>query len=314
MNKYKNKIVIIGAGNVGEAIAYTLTVKHQATDIVIIDIDQARAEGCARDIYHGTAYFEQIRIRSGSYDECADADIIIITAGISRKPGMTRLDLAKVNVGVARDISRQIMKYADNPIIIVISNPVDILTYVVQQETGLPTGRVIGSGASLDTARFRHLLGEHCGVDVRDVNAYIIGEHGDTQVPIWSRVTVAGQPLDSYCQDNGRAGIDKEEAAEAVKAAGAEVIDLKGATFYGIALTTSRIVEAIMKDEGSILSVSHVLTGEFGLRNIAISLPCIINADGVKQIVNLVPTETEITEVVASARKLRDTLRQTAEN
>lgn len=314
MYKAKNKIVIIGAGNVGEAVAYTLTIKQQATDIVIIDIDEARAEGCARDIYHGTAYFEQIRIRSGEYHECADADIIIITAGVSRRPGMTRLDLAKTNISVVKDISRKIMQYANDPIVIVISNPVDLLTYVVQQETGLPSGRVIGSGASLDTARFRHLLSEQCGVDVRDVNAYVIGEHGDSQVPIWSRVAIAGQPLDSYCKDNGNIQLDKETISADVRDAGSQVIGMKGATFYGIALTTSRIVECILKDENSIMSVSHVMTGEFGLRNIAISLPCIINAGGVKQIVNIVPTDQEIADVVTSARKLRDTFREVMPN
>ncbi len=307
MNTNKRKIVIVGAGNVGEAVAYTLTLKHQATDIVIIDIDKAKAEGCARDIYHGTAYFEQLRIRSGSYEECRDAGIIIITAGAARKPGMTRLELAKVNIGIARSISREIMKYAEDPIIVVISNPVDLLTYAVQQETGLAPSRVIGSGAALDTARFRHLLGVTCGVDVRDVNAYIIGEHGDSQVPIWSRVAVAGQPLDCFCKCNGGIQIDKDEIASEVRDAGAQVIGMKGATFYGIALTTARIVECIVKDENSILAVSHVMTGEYGLRNVAISLPCIIDGGGVKQIVNIAPTEKEISDVVTSARRLRQT-------
>ena len=306
----RNKIVVIGAGNVGEAVAYTLTIKQQATEIVMIDIDKDRAEGCVRDINDGTPYFEQIRLKSGDYDECRNADIIIITAGVSRKPGMTRLDLAKTNVSIVKDISRRIMEVAKNPIIIVISNPVDVLTYVVQKETGLDENRVIGSGASLDTARLRHILGERCGVDVRDINAYVIGEHGDTQVPIWSRVAVAGQPLDSYCADNGGIVIDKAAVSEAVRKAGAKVIDLKGATFYGIAQTTARIVECIQKDEGSIMSVSHVLTGEFDLRNIAISLPCMIGKNGVKRIINIVPTDEELVDVVASARKLRDTLRE----
>lgn len=182
-----NKVVIIGAGAVGSTICYTLMIKHIASEIVLIDVDNEKACGEALDMNHGLAFFKQVTIRSGNYDECKDADIIIITAGVPRKPNQTRIDLAKTNVEIIKVISKNIMKYAKNPIILVVSNPVDILTYVVQKETGLPKHRVIGSGTTLDTSRFRYLLGEHCRVDSRNVHAYIIGEHGDTELPVWSQ-------------------------------------------------------------------------------------------------------------------------------
>ncbi len=180
-------------------------------------------------------------------------------AGVARKPGQTRLDLAKTNVSITRDIARRIMQYAVNPILVVVSNPVDVLTYVVQQETGLPANRVIGSGTSLDTARFRQMIGEACGVDVSNVTAYILGEHGDSQVPVWSSATVAGEPVDAFYQSQKGRDLDHAGIAERTKNAGGTVIKLKGATFYGVAMSTSRIVEAICEDENSVLPVAHVL-------------------------------------------------------
>ena len=183
-----NKIVVIGAGNVGETICYTLMLRAQVGEIVLIDVNEKKAKGAALDISHGTAFYSQVRIKQGGYEECADAKIIIVTAGVARKEGQTRLDLAKVNTGIARDIARNIMQYAKNPLIIVVSNPVDVNTYLIQKETGLPAERVIGTGTSLDTARFRYLLSRRCKVDIRDIQGYILGEHGDTQVPVWSSV------------------------------------------------------------------------------------------------------------------------------
>ena len=307
MYKAKNKIVIIGAGNVGEAVAYTLTIKQQATDIVIIDIDEARAEGCARDIYHGTAYFEQIRIRSGEYHECADADIIIITAGVSRRPGMTRLDLAKTNISVVKDISRKIMQYANDPIVIVISNPVDLLTYVVQQETGLPSGRVIGSGASLDTARFRHLLSEQCGVDVRDVNAYVIGEHGDSELAAWSDARVGGLPIHDFCELRGYYDHDTsmEKIFNSVKNSAYEIISKKHATYYGIAMAVCRICAAIVRDERSILPVSSLMTGEYGITDVVLSIPSVVDAKGIEAVVPIELDEAELKALKNSAEVLK---------
>ena len=170
---HRDKIVVIGAGNVGEAIAYTLMVRVQANDIVLVDLNEDRAEGAALDIAHGTSFFKQVWVRKGGYEECANAQIIIITAGIARKPGQTRLDLAKTNVSIVKSITRNIMKFAENPLILVVSNPADVTTAAVYKESGLPSGRVIGSGTSLDTARFRYILSEKLHVNVEDINAYV---------------------------------------------------------------------------------------------------------------------------------------------
>ena len=260
-----NKIVVIGAGNVGETICYTLMLKTQVSEIVLIDLNEDRAKGVALDISHGTAYYSQVKIRKGGYSECADADIIIVTAGVPRKEGQTRLDLAKTNTGVARSIARSIMEYADNPIIIVVSNPVDVNTYLIQKETGLPRGRVIGTGTSLDTARFRYLLSRHCKVDIRDIQGYILGEHGDSQVPVWSTVNIAGEAVEHFLpSDPEEAEKKKAEIATKARTAGADVISLKGATFDGIAMSVLRIVESILKDQNTVLPVSHVLEENFG--------------------------------------------------
>ena len=302
----RNKIVIIGAGNVGEAVCYTLMVRRQASEIVLVDINEERAEGSALDIVHGTAFFHQVKVRHGSYADCANAQMIILTAGVARKPGQTRLDLAKTNISITRNIARSIMQYATDPIIVVVSNPVDVLTYVVQQETGLPAGRVIGSGTSLDTARFRQMISEVCGVDVSNVHAYILGEHGDSQVPIWSSATVAGEPVDQFYRNQKGQELNHDEISTKTKNAGGVVIKLKGATFYGVAMSTSRIVEAITEDENSVLPVAHVLSEQYGpLKDVAISLPCVVNRSGVARVVRPMMDEAETAALVKSAETLR---------
>ena len=209
----KNKIVIIGAGNVGEAVCYTLMVRRQASEIVLVDINEERAEGSALDIVHGTAFFHQVKVRHGSYEDCANAQIIILTAGVARKPGQTRLDLAKVNVSIMRSVTESIMQYAKNPIILVVSNPADIITAEIQAISGLPANRVIGSGTSLDTARLRYNLSEALNVSVKDVQAYVLGEHGDSQVPIYSSAAIGGVSLDSAAEQLN-VTLDKEDIAK----------------------------------------------------------------------------------------------------
>lgn len=304
----KSKIVVIGAGNVGEAIGYTLMLRRQASDIVLVDLNEKRAKGSALDIAHGTSFSRQSRIRMGGYEECADAEAIIITAGVARKPGQTRLDLAKINVGIIRSITENIMRYADNPLIVVVSNPVDISTYIVQQTSGLPANRVIGTGTSLDTARFRYLLSEACKVDVCDINAYVLGEHGDSQVAIWSSAAVGGEPILDFINRNNIV-LDQDTIAQKAKDSGAKVISLKGATFYGIAMTTSRIVEALLTDENSVLPVAHVLDSSFGaLADVAVSLPCVLNRTGIARVMSIPMSDQERAAVEASAKTLRDFL------
>lgn len=302
-----NKIVVVGAGKVGETVCYTLMLKTQVSEIVIIDVDEDRAKGAALDISHGTAFYSQVRVRHGGYEECANAKAIIVTAGVPRKPGQTRLDLAKVNTNVAKSIARNIMEYAKNPLIIVVANPVDVNTYLIQKETGLPTGRVIGTGTSLDTARFRYLISERCHVDIRDIQGYILGEHGDAQVPIWSGVNVAGEPVDHFLsQDPEERAKEKVEIAQKARSGGADVISLKGATFDGIAMSTLRIVESIIKDQNTVLPVAHVLGEDYGeMADSCISLPCVVNSEGISKVLKISMTEEERQQMIHSADTLK---------
>lgn len=306
MKAHKDKIVVIGAGNVGEAIAYTLMVRVQANDIVLVDINEDRAKGAALDIAHGTSFFKQVWVRQGGYEECADAQVIIVTAGIARKPGQTRLGLAKTNVSIIKGITENIMKYAENPLIIVVSNPADIMTMAVRQVSGLPSERVIGTGTSLDTARFRHNLSEQLQVNVEDVNAYVLGEHGDSQVPIFSSANIGGCPLEVYASEVG-VTLNYQEIAERTKNGGAEVIGLKGATFYGIAMAVSNIVETIMKDDNALLPVAHVLDDSFGdWAGVAVSLPCRIGWDGIVQTHKIPMNEEEKEKMDKSVQILKE--------
>ncbi|MGC4019863.1 MAG: L-lactate dehydrogenase [Muricomes sp.] len=292
-NKHKNKIVVVGAGNVGEAIAYTLMVRAQANDIVLVDVNQEKAKGAAIDIAQGTSFHKQIQVRMGGYEECTDAQLIIITAGIARKPGQTRLELAKTNVSIIRSITESIMKYARNPLIIVVSNPADVMTTAVKEFSGLPSSRVIGSGTSLDTARFRYNISTALDVCVEDVKAYIIGEHGDSQVAVWSFATVGGFPLKDYEEQTG-ISLDRAEITEHTKNGGAEVIGLKGATFYGVAMSVSTIVETIVKNENAVLPAAHVLDESFGdWAGVAVSLPCRIGWEGIEKAFQLPMNEEE---------------------
>ena len=305
-NSGKTKIVVVGAGNVGEAIAYTLMVREQATEVVMVDLNEARAKGAALDVFHGAGFHCPVRVKQGGYEECADADIIIVTAGIARKPGQTRLELAKTNVSIIKSVTESIMKYAENPLIIVVSNPADILTMEVQKVSGLPSHRVIGSGTSLDTARFRCNISEPLNADVEDIQAYILGEHGDSQVPVWSSATIAGLPLDEYLKQTGKE-LDRAEISEHTKTGGAEVIELKGATFYGVAMAVSAIVESILKNSGAILPVAHVLDDNFdNWSGIAFSLPCRIGGQGIQGVLRVPMNEEEKAAMDNSAKILKD--------
>lgn len=306
MKTHKNKIVVIGAGNVGEAIAYTLMVRVQANDIVLVDLNENRAKGAALDIAHGTSFFRQVWVRTGDYEECADAQMIIIAAGVARKPGQTRLELARVNVSIVQNITESIMKYAKNPLILVVSNPADITTLAVQKASGLSPERVIGSGTSLDTARFRYLLSKKLQVNIEDIDAYVIGEHGDSQVPIYSSANVSGFPLKDFAQQVG-AEINEDELAERTKNGGAEIISLKGATFYGIAMAVSNIVQTIMRDNSAIIPVAHVLDESFGpWAGIAISLPCRIGWEGINQTLRIPMDFYEKSKMDVSVNTLKE--------
>ncbi len=312
MGMEKSKVAIIGAGFVGAASAYTIAVNQLVNEIVLIDVMKEKAMGEAMDISHGLSHIGQMQIRAGEYEDCADCDAIIITAGLNRKPGETRLDLANKNVPIARAITESIMKHYTRGVLLVVANPVDILTYLIQKWSGLPVGRVMGTGTALDSARFRYLLSAKLKVDIQNVHAYMIGEHGDAQLPIWSASNIACQSVDEYCATTGIILDDAEKAAliQNVKTAGADVIKNKGATYYAIASVVSSIVETLMKNKNSIRTVASVINGPYGIHDVALSLPSIVNADGVERILDLKLNAVEEADLMACYDKMKAFLAQ----
>lgn len=294
----KNKIVIVGAGLVGATSAYAIMNLGLASEIVLIDLDNDRAEGEAMDLNHGAAFVKPVKVKSGGYEECKDAQIVIIAAGANQNPGETRLDLVKKNTKIFKSIVPRIKEYTDEAILLVVTNPVDILTYVTMKISGFSEKKVLGSGTVLDTSRFRYLLSEHCHVNPRNIHAYILGEHGDHEVTSWSLTTVAGVPFEEYCAicDDRCANSEfKDEMSNKVKNAAYEIIDKKGATYYAVGLAVSRIVESIFRNENTIMTVSTTLNGQYGLSGVALSLPAIIGAGGIEKVLslNLAPDEEE---------------------
>ncbi len=312
MGNQQSKVAIIGAGFVGAASAYTIAVNQLVSEVVLIDVMKEKAIGEAMDISHGLSNFGQMKIHAGDYSDCANCDVIVVTAGLNRKPGETRLDLANKNVPIARSITENIMKYYTRGVILVVANPVDILTYLIQKWSGLPAGRVMGTGTALDSARFRFLLSDKLKVDIQNVHAYMIGEHGDSQLPIWSCSNIACQSLDEYCSSSGVVLDDSEKAAiiADVKSAGATVIRNKGATYYAIASVVSSLVETILKNKNSIRTVASVIDGPYGIHDVALSLPSIVSAKGVERILNLHFSATEEAELLSCAQKMKAFLDQ----
>ena len=278
------KVAIIGCGFVGSASAFALMQSGLFSEMVLLDVDHKKAEGEAMDISHGEAYARPMRIYAGNYDDIADAAIIVITAGANQKPGETRLDLVQKNVGIFKTIIPEIAKRNYQGILLIVANPVDILTYTAQKLSGLPEGRVIGSGTVLDTARFREILGSHLGVDSRSVHAFIVGEHGDSELPVWSTANVAGVPINKFCELRGHFNHQTamKRIADEVKNSAYEIIERKKATYYGIAMAVKRICEAIVRDEKSVLPVSNRRHGAYGIDGITLSMPAIVGKNGVE--------------------------------
>ena len=306
----KSKICIIGAGKVGSTIAYTLASQTVAREIVLIDVLKDKAAGEVADIKDGLCSWGELDMYAGDYEDVKDASLIILTAGTARKPGESRIDLAQRNLGITRAITDELMKHYNTGSILVVSNPVDILTYAVSEWTGLPEGRVFGTGTLLDSARFRSLLADMINVNIVNLHGYVIGEHGDSQVPIWSNTHVAGAQIDKYCANQSIPLTDpvKQEIEQTIIRSGAEIIRLKGATFYGISSCVCSLVSAIMRDSNSIFTVSSRLRGQFGLHDVAISLPSLVTYGGLKTIYepNLTPAERE--RLLASAESCRKVL------
>jgi len=306
----QKKVVVVGAGSVGTAYIYALLPTGVAGEIALIDIDQNRVEGEVLDLSHGLPFIPPVAIKKGDYSDCAEADIIVVTAGAKQKPGQSRLDLTQKNAQIVRSICRQISNQNSSAVLVMVTNPVDALTYLALKELKWPYQRVIGSGTVLDSARLKYLLSQHCGIDARNVHAYILGEHGDSEVAAWSMSHIAGISLREYCRickvcdynDHHR------KIAEEVRNSAYHIIDYKGSTYYGIGLSLVRITEAILRNENSILTVSSLLDGQYGIKDVCLSVPCVVGDNGVKTTIDAELACEELQALRASAQTIRKVL------
>ena len=303
----KEKIILVGAGDVGSSYAFTLVTQNIGRELGIIDLNVGKSEGDALDLSDGLAFTSPKKIYAATYADCHDADLVVLTAGAAQKPGETRLDLVNKNLAITKGIVENIMASGFNGIFLVASNPVDILTYAVLKFSGLPKNQVIGSGTSLDSARFRKSLAQIADVDARDVNAYIIGEHGDSQFPVWSHANIGG--LQVYEWMKGQPDVTEESLIElvaGVRDAAYEIIQRKGSTHYGIAVALARITQAIFNDQNAILPLSVLLEGEYGVSDICIGTPAIINRQGLKSVVELPLNDLEKQKMSESVQTIRE--------
>lgn len=304
------KVTVIGTGLVGATAAYSIMARGLAAEIVLIDINRGRAEGEAMDLNHALPFGKPARIRAGDYADAAGSDIVLIAAGIAQKAGESRLDLAKANIGILKRIVPEVEAAAPDAILLIVSNPVDVLTYVAQRISGYAAHRIIGSGTLLDTARFRFELGRQCEVDPRNIHAYIIGEHGDSEVPVWSLANIAGMPLADYCPLCGK-GCNSQDFAglfENARTAAYRIIELKGATYYAIAMGVARLTEAILRDEHTVMTVSTLIDGYCGIRDVCLSMPAVICRGGIREIIKLKLAAGEEEALRRSAVTLRSVL------
>ncbi|HZJ86883.1 MAG TPA: L-lactate dehydrogenase [Erysipelothrix sp.] len=302
------KISVIGAGAVGSATAFALMNHNVATDIVIVDINKEKAEGEAMDISHGRVFVEPVNIIAGDYPDTQDSDIVIITAGLAQRPGETRIDLVNRNIEIYKQMVPEIVKYNPDAILLVVSNPVDILSYVTYKLSGFPKERVFGSGTVLDTARFQSILSSKFKIDARDIHANIIGEHGDSEIATWSLTTIGGLTIEQYCRDmdlNCDVSV-RDSITHDVKNAAYEIIERKGYTNYAVALAITRIVKAILRDEKAILTVSSLQSGAYGLDDVYISVPTIVGRKGVLDVMEVPYSSNEVQDLQKSAAILKD--------
>lgn len=304
------KVAVIGCGFVGATSAFSLIQTGLFSEMVLIDANAKKAEGEAMDLSHGSAYLTPMNIYAGTYDDIVDAGIIVITAGANQKPDETRLDLVKKNVQIFKSIIPEIKKRNCEGILLIVSNPVDILTEVALKLSGFPSNRVIGSGTVLDTARLKYVLGKHLQVDPRDIHAYIIGEHGDSELVVWSGAQVAGIHINHFCELRGHFNHEEamERLAQEVRDSAYEIIERKGATYYGVAVAVKRIATAIVKDEHAVLPVSSLMQGEFGLDDLCLSIPTVIGQNGVEKVVDIYLNNDENDKLQSSARALKEVL------
>ena len=311
-----NKVTIIGAGSVGATIAYTLVATGSVAEIVLIDVNKPKAEGEALDILQSTPYLHPTKIYSGDYEDAAGSDVVIVTSGVGRKPGQSRIDLTQTNVNILKSIAPEIVKHAPDAIYLFVANPVDVLTYVFCQITGIPKSRVMGTGTTLDSIRLRTRLSELYSVNQKQVHAYVLGEHGDTSFVAWSTADISGIPLDQYEQTISQKGAlevtpyDREEVATFVRKSGGQIIAGKGATFYGIAACVAQIVNSIYSSAYTILPVSTVLEGEYGISGVALSTLCAIGNEGIVTTLTPKLSDEELAKMHKSAEALKAVIAQ----
>ena len=289
---------MIGVGAVGSTAAYTLLLRGRMDELVLIDVNKEKAFGDALDMNHGLPFLGKAKVWAGSYEDCSEADVIIITAGVSQRPGESRIDLLKRNVVIYESITAEVLKHNNHGILLIASNPVDIMSYFTWKKSGWPAQRVIGSGTLLDSARFRYLIGNQLGIDSRSIHAHIIGEHGDSELPLWSLANIAGSEILLSEEE-------KEEIFASTRDAAYRIIRAKGATYYGIALALDRICTAILKNEAAVLNVSALLTDYHGVNDVFLGVPCIVDRNGVRETLSLQINHNEKLLLHKSADKLK---------
>ena len=301
MIQKKRKIAILGTGNVGATIAYALTLQGVCSEIVLVDINKEKAEGEALDIQQCSACVPSVKIWSGDYEDVAGSDVVVITFGVGRKPGQTRLDLAAVNVGILKSVikANDFKKIAPDALYVVVSNPVDVMTYVLMKDAGLKKEQVIGTGTLLDSNRLAQAVAAYCNVDTKNVNAYVFGEHGDACMSPWSLCTVCGMPIREYCTK--MMGVNKDQLETELEniytgmvAAGSKVIKAKGATFYAIAASTVQLIKALVADTETILPLAAYLDGQYGAKNLCTGVLCKVGGCGLKEIIEVPLPEDEM--------------------
>jgi L-lactate dehydrogenase len=305
------KVVVVGAGSVGATYCYALAQSGLADEIVLTDRNEDLMKGQVLDLVHGQTFFPTVGIRSGNIEDCSDAQVVVITAGAAQKPGETRLELIKKNAAITGSIAEDIARTGCKGVMIVVSNPVDVLTYVALKRSGWEKGRVIGSGTVLDSSRFRHLLSKHCGVDVHNVHAYILGEHGDSEFAAWSMTNIAGINIDEYCPICNKCNDWKKQKQlieQQVRDSAYHIINYKGSTQYAVGLALVRITASILRGQNSILSVSTLLDSEFGISDVCISVPCMVSENGISRIIESPLSKDELASLSNSAGVLRKAL------
>jgi len=305
-------VVIIGAGMVGSTYAYALLISGLVSEIIIIDQNHDRLLGEVMDLNHGVSFVRPVIVRPGDYRDCQTADLIVITAGAAQKVGETRIDLVHRNVEIFKEIIPKVVASETKAVLLIATNPVDVMTYVALKLSGYSKNKVIGSGTVLDTARFRYLLSEHCQIDPSNVHAYILGEHGDSEAPIWSLANIAGLRFTEYCPVCGKdcGPVGKDQIFEEVKNAAYKIIKGKGSTYYAIGLALVNITESILRNEYSVLTVSSLLEGEYGLSDVCLSVPSVVSREGVIKRILLNLSEEEEKKLVNSAEVIKKVLRE----